>query len=197
MKFGTLFFLLIFSKMLLCQNFLNYNSTPYVGSDKPSFCDSLSNKYTFSQIIGNYSSSKFSFNVPSSTNQGFAYLLIKYDSLNNIVFYKTIVTDSGQIKAAYYDGNIYLTFISKSQFSYNYISYTTSNNLVILKVNAISGNLISTYSPYYPISSTYFHNGISKPDFFIFNGQLHLLLFARSNTSYLTSSIDSGLFFAV
>ena len=103
--------------MLLCQNFAQFNSTPYINTGSI-YSDSSGNKFTFGQILGGYSSSKFSFNVPASTSIAKPYLLIKYDSSNNIIFYKTLITDTGDVKCAYYKNHVYLVFFAKFQFSY-------------------------------------------------------------------------------
>ncbi len=84
-KSSTLLVLLfaLFSKVLLCQNFLNYNSTPYTDTYSDYFCsDSLQNKYSVGALNQKYSSSIFYLTV-SSLND---YVIIKYDSLNNVIF---------------------------------------------------------------------------------------------------------------
>jgi gliding motility-associated-like protein len=196
MKQSALLIFMIICKALLCQNFSSFNSTPYSTGGVITYNDSSENKYTFGQIIGAYSSSKFSFNVPGSTTNSFSIMLIKYDSLNSIVFYKILIAEGAIVKCTFYKNNLYVVLFSKSQYTYDNVSYSTSNNLIILKISASTGNIVSSYS--YPIlpGDANFNNYSfdNHKDLYIFNDRIHLILIAKNQINFLSTPIDSGLF---
>ena len=191
-KSSTLLVLLfaLFSKVLLCQNFLNYNSTPYTDTYSDYFCsDSLQNKYSVGALNQKYSSSIFYLTV-SSLND---YVIIKYDSLNNVIFYKKISTDGSFPNLCYNKGFLYLIFKSHSQYTYDNITTNTSNNLIILKINTSTGNIstTSTLTSYPAVNS----NSAYK-NTYIANDKIYLVWQTNSAINYLGTPINSGLFIA-
>ncbi len=138
-------------KLVVCQNFLNFNSTPFIGSqlnyddETRMCCDSQANKYCISNVKVPYYSSNFSISTGASSSP---YLFIKYDSTNRIVFYKKIdLPTSGFNKIIYNKNSVYIILSPAPQFSYDNFTSTgsTVNGCFVLQVNPLTGALITNY----------------------------------------------------
>lgn len=201
MKFPTLLIFIFFSKILLCQNFLGYNSVPYSYA-RNVYTDSLENKYTLGQIMGIYSSPKFSYNVPGNTILSQSYIIIKYDSLNSISFYKTLTIEGNHLNSRigdliYFKSFLYLIFISSTQFTYDNTIIPASNSLVILKINSLNGNLIATYTSTAYSNIAYFQNDSKDLGIYISDNRFYFMFQTNVALNYGSNSIDSGAFCAI
>jgi hypothetical protein len=202
-KLGLILIFLIFGKGLLCQNFLNYNSTPYgwFGAGGTIFSDSSDNKYTIGQVGDSYSSSKFSFTFPNTTSK---LLLIKYDSLNIIKYYKKISFDwtgnnYGYYRSFFYDNYLYLAIYVHAQYSYDNASFPASHNLALLKIDPTNGNLISTFPIEIPDLGTISNYSVlnSIKNLFIKDNKISIFLETKSPIVLNSININTGFYCAI
>lgn len=122
-------------------------------------------------------------------------MLIKYDSLNAIKFYKNFWTDGGfwECRSFMVNNNLYLINTSKSQYTYDNGPVINDSGLIVLKIDPANGNKLSAFAIPLPLINSTTNSTIKRVC--VINNVITLFLETKVPLVYNSVYINTGKYF--